>query len=59
MADWQESAEHEEAAVRNMGYREGKEESKIEIAKKMKEKNIDISTIVELTGLTEEQIKVI
>ena len=36
-----------------------KEESKIEIAKKMKEKNIDISTIVELTGLTEEQIKVI
>ena len=59
LADWQESAEHEEAAVRNMGYREGKEESKIEIAKKMKEKNIDISTIVELTGLTEEQIKVI
>lgn len=42
-----------------MGYREGKEESKIEKAKKMKEKNIDISTIVELTGLTEEQIKVI
>ena len=59
MADWQESAEHEEVAVRNMGYREGKEESKIEKAKKMKEKNIDISTIVELTGLTEEQIKVI
>ena len=59
MADWQESAEHEEAAVRNMSYREGKEESKIEKAKKMKEKNIDISTIVELTGLTEEQIKVI
>lgn len=71
LADWQESAEHEEAAVRNMGYREGKEagikegkqegkeESKIEIAKKMKEKNIDISTIAELTGLTEEQIKVI
>lgn len=25
LADWQESAEHEEAAVRNMGYREGKE----------------------------------
>lgn len=42
-----------------MGYREGKEESKIEKVKKMKEKNIDISTIVELTGLTEEQIKVI
>ena len=63
LADWQESAEHEEAAIRNMGYREGKEEgenkSKIEIAKKMKEKGMDISTIVELTGLTEEQIKVI
>ena len=87
LADWQESAEHEEAAVRNMGYREGKEagikegvrqgketgikegkqagiilgenKSKIEIAKKMKEKGMDISTIVELTGLTEEQIKVI
>ena len=81
LADWQESAEHEEAEVRNMGYREGKEagiqegmrqgreagieegvktgikQSKIEIAKKMKEKNIDISIIAEVTGLTEEQIK--
>ena len=57
LADWQESAEHEEAAIRNMGYREGKEESKMEIAKKMKEKNIDISTIAELTGLTEEQVR--
>ena len=73
LADWQESAEHEEAEVRNMGYREGKEagiiqgkevgkeegkkESKIEIAKKMKEKNIDVSIIAEVTGLTEEQIK--
>ena len=81
LADWQESAEHEEAEVRNMGYREGKEagiqegmrqgreagieegvktgikQSKIEIAKKMKEKNIDISIIAEVTGLTEKQIK--
>ena len=73
LADWQESAEREEAAVRNMGYREGKEagiregiiqgkevgkeEGKIEIAKKMKEKNIYISMIAEVTGLTEEQIK--
>ena len=65
LADWQESAEHEEAEVRNMGYRdgkeagiqEGKEAKKIEIAKKMKEKNIDVSTIAEITGLTEEQIR--
>lgn len=34
-----------------------KKSSKIEIAKKMKNKNMAISEIIELTGLTEEEIK--
>ena len=68
LADWQESAEHEEAEVRNMGYREGIQEAtmkmekkmkeeKNKMVKKMKEKNIELNTIAELTGLTVEQVK--
>ena len=70
LADWQESAEHEEAEIRNMGYREGIQEAtvkmekkmkeeKTKMVKKMKEKNIEINTIAELTGLTVEQVKAI
>ncbi|MBP3596036.1 MAG: PD-(D/E)XK nuclease family transposase [Clostridia bacterium] len=39
------------------GLKEGRKEEKIETAKKMLEKNIDILTISEITGLTEEQIE--
>ena len=67
LADWQESAEREETAIRNMAYREGEQkgkeagrmENKIEIAKKMKIKGMDTSTIAELTGLTAEQVEAI
>ena len=83
LADWQESAEREETAIRNMAYREGERkdkesgkiegriegriegkiegrmENKIEIAKKMKAKGMDTSTIAELTGLTAEQVEAI
>ena len=34
-------------------------ENKIEIAKKMKAKGMDTSTIAELTGLTAEQVEAI
>ena len=39
------------------GIQQGKEEKTIDIAKKMIEKNMEIKDIMELTGLTEEEIK--
>lgn len=39
--------------------RKGKAEGKAEIAKKMKAKNMPIEEIVELTGLTKEEIEII
>ena len=39
------------------GIIEGKAERNNEIAKKMKDKGMDIETIVELTGLTREEIE--
>ena len=44
-------------AARNQGREEGKSEEKIDVAKKMLEKNIDISLIIEVTGLTKEEIE--
>lgn len=38
------------------GENQGKEKSKKEIAKKMKEKNIPIDTIIEVTGLSKEEV---
>ena len=39
------------------GKKEGKEERSIEIAKKMKDKNKEIEEIIELTGLSKEEIE--
>lgn len=39
------------------GREEGREVEKIQIAKKMLEKHIDIDTIIEVTGLTKEKIE--
>ena len=39
------------------GVTEGRKKERIENAKKMKEKNIPIETIVEITGLTKEEIE--
>ena len=39
------------------GIQQGKEEQKIEMAKKMLEKKMSIKDIMELTGLTEDEIK--
>ena len=46
----------DQQAIHDHGYDKGLEDSKIEIAKKLKEKNIDISIIMEVTGLTKEEI---
>ena len=46
-----------EKEANEKGRKEGKEEEKNEIAKKMKAKKMKISDIAELTGLTEEEIK--
>lgn len=42
---------------REDGINQGKKETKIEIAKKMKNKNMQMEDIIELTGLTKEQIE--
>ena len=39
------------------GRSEGRSEGKIDVAKKMLEKNMDISLIIEVTGLTKEEIE--
>ena len=39
------------------GRSEGRAEEKIDVAKKMLEKNMDISLIIEITGLTKEEIE--
>ena len=39
------------------GRAEGRSEGKIDVAKKMLEKNMDISLIIEVTGLTKEEIE--
>jgi len=45
------------ADARKTGLKEGINQTKIETAKKMKLKNIDISDIVDITGLTKEEIE--
>ena len=41
----------------DVGIKKGEENNKKEIARKMKERKIDIEVIVELTGLTKEEIE--
>lgn len=61
LAQLREKAIRDELAAIAKARREGKEEGvkkeKIEIAKKMLAKKIDINTIIEVTGLQEEEIK--
>ena len=72
LAWWREKALHDEASVKGMGRREGiaigeekgrkegikegKQKEKEEIAKKMLVKKMDINIIMELTGLSKEEI---
>lgn len=43
--------------AKRQGLEEGKKESQLEVAKKMKSKNMNIDTIIELTGLSKEEIE--
>lgn len=52
-----ERAIRDQNAVREFGYNKGKEDGKIEIAKKMLERKIDLKEIQEITGLKIEDIK--
>ena len=45
------------ADARKTGFNEGINQTKIETTKKMKEKGIDISDIMDITGLTKEEIE--
>ena len=60
LLEWEESVSHEEASIRitarNEGYREGKQESQKEIAKKLKQEGITIEIIMKTTGLTKQEI---
>ena len=61
LAELREKAIRDELAAIAKARREGKEEGiqkgKIEIVKRMLAKKIDIKTIIEVTGLDEEEIK--
>ena len=57
LAWWREKAIYEENTMLNSSYKKGRKEEKLENARKMKEKNIPIETIIEITGLTKEEIE--
>ena len=57
LARLREKAIRDEAAAMAGAIRRGREEGKAEIAKKMLEENIEIETIIKLTGLTKEKIE--
>lgn len=67
LAELRLKAIRDEKAVEKFGYNQGIEkgikqgriESKKEIAKKMKEKGIDVKTIEEITNLTEKEINLL
>ena len=60
-AELREKWERDELSARHYyketGYNEGKAEKQAEIAKKMKDENIDLDMIIKLTGLTKEEIE--
>ena len=73
LAEWEESAKHEEASMKasamrrglkeglekgmEQGMEQGRKAEKLEIAKKMKQKGSDLVTIAELTGLSKSEIE--
>ena len=61
LAWWREKAIYEENTMLNSSFRkgktEGKNEEKLENAKKMKEEKIPTETIMKITGLTKEEIE--
>ena len=57
LARLREKAIRDEAAAMAGAIKRGREEGIAEIAKKMLEENIEIETIIKLTGLTREEIE--
>ena len=65
LADLREKARMDETAIRDYGIEKGRKEGRkegeknksIEIARKMKLKNIPLEQIIEMTGLTKEEIE--
>ena len=61
LAELREKAILDELEVKAYSYKKGKndgiEQNNKEIAKKMKEENIDLSIIFKITGLTKEEIE--
>ena len=55
--DWNSSMDYSKREGIKEGVTEGRKKERIENAKKMKEKNIPIETIVEITELTKEEIE--
>ena len=47
----------ERQGIEEAGFDKGVKKEKCEIAKKLKESNIDIEIIIECTGLTKEEIE--
>ena len=56
MAELREKYIRDQLAVQEYGYIKGKDEGKKEIAKKMLEKGEKIEYIMEITGLSKEEI---
>lgn len=57
IAELKEKARRDEISGLNWARREGIKENRLEVAKKMKEKNMDIDMILEITGLTKQEIE--
>ena len=57
LAWWREKAIYEENTNVNCAYKKGAKEKNIDNVKKMKEKGIKMETIVEITGLSKEEIE--
>ena len=57
IADLREKAILDEKAIRRKGYQDGEKNQKISIAKKLKDKGMQLDEIAEVTGLALEEIK--
>ena len=55
--DLEEKHKHEKQSSYELGVERGMEQKEIEIAKKMLNKNKEISEIIEFTGLSKEEIE--
>ena len=57
LAWWREKAIYEENSLKSQARAKGEKNAKLEIAKKMRLKNIPIAEIIEFTELSKEEIE--